>query len=61
MSSAIPARRAARGGRVTTTSPARGSIRRLMRRARVERRQRTGHDMAWACCPPGRATVSASI
>ena len=41
INNAVPARFAARGGRVTTTIPSVGSMRRLIRRARALRRQRT--------------------
>ena len=54
ISSAIPARRLARGGKVTTTMPSLGSMRRLTRRARALRRQSTRVG------PPGSVNISSS-
>src|ERR1700677_3125902 len=54
ISNAIPARRLARGGRVTTIAPSLGSIRRLTRRARALRRHCT------VARPDGSETVSDS-
>ena len=54
ISNAIPARRLARGGRVTTIAPSLGSIRRLTRRARALRRHCT------VAVPVGSETVSDS-
>src|SRR4051794_2332770 len=54
ISNAIPARRLARGGSVTTMAPSLGSIRKLTRRARALRRHSTRAD------PDGRLTISES-
>src|SRR5580704_4746665 len=54
INNAIPARRLARGGSVTTIAPSLGSIRKLTRRARALRRHCT------LAAPDGRATISES-